>query len=279
LFKHALVQDAAYGTLLREPRRALHARVAETIESQFAEIAERQPELLAHHSAEAGQIEKSAGLWSKAGQRSLQRSAIVEAIEQLTRALDQIAALPETPTLRREIVKLQVALANALMHVKGYAAPETKAALERAHLLTEQAEARGEPSEDPLLLFSLLYGFWVANTVALNGDVILDLAAQFLALAQKQKAVVPLMVGHRLMGSSSLYTGDIVRGRVQLIEQTHFTTPCNTASSRRGLVKIFEWQFCPGGHWLYGCLVIPIWRSPTWTEHSAMRATSARPQR
>ena len=79
LFKHALVQDAAYGTLLREPRRALHARIAETLESQFAEIAENQPELLARHCTEAGLIEKAAGLWGKAGQRSLERSALVEA--------------------------------------------------------------------------------------------------------------------------------------------------------------------------------------------------------
>ena len=71
LFKHALVQDAAYGTLLREPRRALHARIAETLESQFTEIAENQPELLARHCTEAGLIEKAAGLWGKAGQRSL----------------------------------------------------------------------------------------------------------------------------------------------------------------------------------------------------------------
>ena len=102
LFKHALVQDAAYGTLLREPRRALHARIAETLESQFAEIAENQPELLARHCTEAGLIEKAAALWGKAGQRSLARSALVEAAEQLTRALDQIAALPATPALRRE---------------------------------------------------------------------------------------------------------------------------------------------------------------------------------
>ena len=88
LFKHALVQDAAYGTLLREPRRALHARIAETLESQFAEIAESQPELLARHCTEAGLIEKAASLWGKAGQRSLARSALVEAVEQLTRALD-----------------------------------------------------------------------------------------------------------------------------------------------------------------------------------------------
>ena len=94
LFKHALVQDAAYGTLLREPRRALHARIAETLESQFAEIAESQPELLARHCTEAGLIEKAAAFWGKAGQRSLERSALVEAVEQLTRALDQIATLP-----------------------------------------------------------------------------------------------------------------------------------------------------------------------------------------
>ena len=81
-----LVQDAAYGTLLREPRRALHARIAETLESQFAEIAENQPELLARHCTEAGLTEKAANLWGKAGQRSLERSALVEAIEQFTRA-------------------------------------------------------------------------------------------------------------------------------------------------------------------------------------------------
>ena len=122
LFKHALVQDAAYGTLLREPRRALHARIAETIESQFAETAESRPEILAHHCTEAGLIEKAAGLWGKAGQRSLDRSALVEAAAQFTRALEQIATLPGTPALRREQIKLQVALITPLIHVKGYAA-------------------------------------------------------------------------------------------------------------------------------------------------------------
>src|SRR6202044_1808577 len=179
LFKHALVQDAAYGTLLREPRCALHARIADTLESQFAEIAESQPELLARHCTEAGLIEKAAGLWGKAGQRSLARSALVEAATQLTRALDQIAALPATPALRREQIKLQVALINPLMHVKGHAAPETKAAAERARLLIEHTEALGEPLENPLLLFSVLYGFWAANYMAFDGDVMRTLAAQF----------------------------------------------------------------------------------------------------
>ncbi len=213
LFKHALVQDAAYGTLLREPRRALHSRIAETLESKFTEIAENQPELLALHCTEAGLIEKSAALWGRAGQRSLARSALVEAVAQFTHALNQIATLSATPALRRERIKLQVALITPLIHVKGYAAPETKAAAEKARLLIEQAEALGEPPEDPLLLFSVLYGFWVANYVAFNGDVCRDLAAQFLTLAQNQRATVPLMIGHRLMGMALLHTGDIAKGR------------------------------------------------------------------
>ncbi len=213
LFKHALVQDAAYGTLLREPRRVLHARIAETLESQFADIAENQPELLARHNAEAGLIEKAAGLWGKAGQRSLARSALVEAVEQLARALALIETVPGTPALRREQIKLQVALITPLMHVKGYAAPETKAAAERARLLIEEAQALGEPPEDPLVLFSVLYGFWAPNYVAFNGDLVRELAAQFLTLAEKQGATVPLMVGHRLMGASLVHTGDIAHGR------------------------------------------------------------------
>ena len=215
-FKHALVRDAAYSTLLREPRRALHARIAETLESQFAEISENQPELLARHCTEAGQIEKAAALWGKAGLRSAQRSALVEAAEQLRRALDQIATLAATPALRREEIKLQVALITPFLHVRGYAAPETRAAVERARLLIEQAEALGEPPEDPVLLFSVLYGFWVANLVAFNGDVMRELAVQFLALADKQRATGPLMMAHRLMGLSLLHTGDVVDGRAHL---------------------------------------------------------------
>jgi tetratricopeptide (TPR) repeat protein len=215
-FKHALVQDAAYGTLLREPRRALHARITETLEIHFAEIAESQPEVLARHCTEAGLIEKAVGLWGKAGQRSLERSALLEAAEQLRQALDLIARLPSTPALRREQIKLQIGLVNALMHVKGYAAPETMAAGERARLLTEEAEALGEPPEDPLLLFSVFFGIWVRSIWALSGDVHCKLAAQCLELAERQKATVPLMIGHRIMGISLEHTGNITQGRAHL---------------------------------------------------------------
>src|SRR5207302_1243129 len=145
LFKHALVQDAAYGTLLREPRRALHARIADILESEFTEVAESQPELVARHCTEASLTEKAALLWGKAGQRSLERSALVEAVANLTRALEQIATLPPSPKVRGEQIRLQSALITPLIHVKGYAAPETKAAAEQAKLLIEQA-GHGERS-------------------------------------------------------------------------------------------------------------------------------------
>jgi class 3 adenylate cyclase/predicted ATPase len=213
LFKHSLVRDAAYGTLLREPRRALHARIAESLERQFSPIAESQPEILARHCTEAGLIEKAAALWGKAGRLSLDRSALTEAAAQLARALEQIATLPDTPALRREKIGLQVALITPLIHVSGYAAPETRAAVEQARVLIKCAEDLGEAPEDPLLLFLVLYGGWVGNFVAFNGGAARELAAQFLALAEKQGATVPLMIGHRLMGSSLLMTGHVTEGR------------------------------------------------------------------
>ena len=211
LFKHGLVQDTAYSTLLRERRRGLHARIAEVLETQFPEIAESQPELVARHYTEASLIEKSAAFWAKAGRRSLERSALVEAIAQLSRALDQMATLTVTPARRRERIELQVAVITPLMHVKWYSSPEVKAAIERARVLIEQAEALGEPPENPLLLYSVLFGIWVANMLAFNGDVLLTLAAQYMALAEKQGATVPLMTGHTMMALSLVTTGSLAQ--------------------------------------------------------------------
>jgi predicted ATPase len=201
---------------VREPRRALHARIAEIIESQFAEIAESRPELLARHCTEAALIEKASSLWGKAGQRSLERSALVEAVAQFTRALEQIAALHATPALRRERIKLQVGFANALMYTKGHAAAETKAAFDLARTLFEKAEALGEPAEDPLLLYSVLYGFFIQKFIAFNGDAACTLATQFLTLAEKQKTTAPVVIGHRLLGNSLLVVGDFAEGLAHL---------------------------------------------------------------
>jgi hypothetical protein len=172
--------------LLRDGRRAWHAHIAETLESQFAEVAENQPELLARHCTEAGLIEKAASLWSKAGERSLCLSALVEAIHQLTCALEQIELLPNSPALRRKALELQVELITPIMHVKGYAAPETKAAVERANLLIRNSDNLGETLDDALMPFSVLYGLWVANYVSFNSEVMSEYATQFLTLAEKK---------------------------------------------------------------------------------------------
>jgi predicted ATPase len=217
-FKHALIQDAAYENLLKSRRQVLHRRVGEVLRDNFAAAAAAEPELLAHHFTQAGTIEAAIEWCGKAGQRSLERSALIEAAEQLTRALDQIATLPATTALRREQIKLQVALITPLIHVKGYAAPETRAAAERAHVLIGHAEALGEAPEDPLLRFSVLYAVWSANTVALNGEAQRELATQFLALAKKQSTTGPVMIGHFLMGVSLMLTGNIVRSRSEFDE-------------------------------------------------------------
>jgi predicted ATPase len=214
VFKHALVQDVAYGMLLREPRRSLHARILETLEHGFAELAESQPELLAHHATEAGLTQKAARLWSRAGLRSLSRSALIEAVSQLTRALDQIATLPGTEDQRREQIKLQVALANAIMHTKGYAAPETRKSFDLARSLIERADALGEALEDPWLRFSTLYGLWVESFVCFDGDRARTLAEQFMALVKNSGARVPVMIGHRLMGTSLTFTGNLSEAKM-----------------------------------------------------------------
>ena len=239
LFKHGLVQDAAYSTLLRERRRLLHRRIVEILETQFPETAESQPELIARHCTEAGLIEKAVAFWAKAGRRSMARSALVEAVAQLTRALDQIATLPSTPRLRREQIELQVATITPLMHVKGYAAPEVKAATERTRLLIEQAEALGEPPENRLLLYSVLFGFWITNAVAFNGDAALALAGQFLELAEKQGASVPLLLGHGLMGFSLLVTGNFT----QILRQTDQALALYDAAVHRPLAMLFGQDF------------------------------------
>jgi predicted ATPase len=207
LFKHALVQDTAYSTLLRERRRGFHARIAEALETEFPEIAQSQPELIARHYTEAGLIEKSAAFWAKAGRQSVARSAFAEAIAQVNRALDQIATLPATPALRQEQIELQLAIINPLMVLRGYSSPGAKAATERARVLIEQAEALGEPLENPMMLYSVLYLAWATHFGAFNGDVLLTLAKQFLALAEKQGAPFPIMLGQGLTGFSLLIMG------------------------------------------------------------------------
>src|SRR4029077_16702781 len=122
-FKHALVQDQAYTTMLRGRRRQTHARIATTLESQFPEIVAAQPQLMAQHCTEAGFNEKAVGYRLKAGQQALARSAMTEAVAQLQRGLELLANVPEESRPVQHELDLQIALGRALMAVRGYSAP------------------------------------------------------------------------------------------------------------------------------------------------------------
>jgi len=121
--------------------------------------------------------------------------------------------LPSTPALRREKIRLQAALITPLVHVKGWSAPETKAAIEQARLQVEQAEALGEPPEDPLLLFSVLYGVFIANVSAFDGDIARDVTSHILELAERQASSYPRVMGHNFVGFSSMLSGEFADGR------------------------------------------------------------------
>ena len=158
LFKHALVQDTAYSTLLRGPRQALHRRIAEALEQWFADVVETRPEILAHHYGEAALPDKAIAYWHLAGKSSVAKSAVREAAAQLRRGLGLLDGLPETRERNQLELDIHVTLTAALMAGKGYANPEVVAALERANRLVAETGAVGSP-----LHFSVLYGLWVST--------------------------------------------------------------------------------------------------------------------
>ena len=212
LFNHALVQDAAYGTLLREGRRAIHARIVDALKAGSPKWRRASPNCVARHCTEAGLIEKAAALWGKAGRRSFARSALWEAAEQFSRALGQIASLPGSPALRREQIQLQLDLSNALIHTKGHASPETKAAFDRARSLDRAGgRPRARRPRTRWSLYSVLYGFWVANRMAFNGPAALELAAQFQALAAGRRREGAADARALLAGISLVVTGELRR--------------------------------------------------------------------
>src|SRR5262244_1705108 len=194
LFKHALVQDTAYSTLLRGPRQALHRRIAEALEQRFPDFVETRPEILAHHYGEAAMSDKAIAYWHLAGKSSVAKSAVREAIAQLRRGLSLLDGLPETRERKQLELDLDVTLTAALMAGKGYADPEVVAALERANRLVTETGAVGTP-----LHFSVLYGLWVSNCNAGAIAAALEHATHFLSIAQSQPSSGPLLVAHRTL--------------------------------------------------------------------------------
>jgi len=200
-FKHVLLRDAIYDSLLRSKRQQIHADIAAILKRDFPEQAENQPEVLAHHYQEAGNHELAIRCWFEAGQRALSRSANVEAIANFRKALQLLNVLPETPERIKQEIDIQLALGIPLIAVRGYAAAETREAFSRARTLCLRL---GNIPE----YFQALFGLWGNSWMAGNNQDALQMANEFLSRSQGLSDPVLLMVAHRVMGSTFLTVGD-----------------------------------------------------------------------
>ena len=209
LFKHALVQDAAYGTLLREPRRALHARIAEVLRDRFTNMADAEPEVVAHHFTQAALAEAGIEWWKKAGERALRSSAYEEAIAHLEKALVLAGALAESPAQRLLRLRLQIANGQALIHARGFAAPETAAAFSRAREFASGVE-------DVTERFPVYYGLWAGSWVRGEFAQMLEPALAFLDDTKNRPGTREASIAHRLLGSTCWLQGDFIEARMHL---------------------------------------------------------------
>lgn len=205
-FKHALVQDAAHGSLLRDTRRRLHRQIAEALRAHFPELTDTQPELLARHYAEAGIAEESAFFWGKAGTRSLARSAMTEAAAQLQEGLHQLARVPETVERMRQELEFWVALGTALRAVKDFAAPETGRAWSRARKLWEE---QGSPQEFINIPFALA----AYHGLRRERDLALSLINEVLRLSHQRNDASGLILGYSEIGETMTFAGELASSR------------------------------------------------------------------
>ena len=223
LFKHALVQDAAHGTLLRAPRRKLHAQIAKALETHFPELMNSQPELFAQHHAEAGFPKRSATYWGKAGHRSAARSAMAEAAAQFQKGLDQLALLPDDRERRRQELEFRSGLGAALVAVKGFAAQETGQAYARARELWEQL---GSPSE----FLQVPMGLARYHSQAGEIDLALRLEEDVLRLSRERGDSAGLVLGHYSAGRDLSFAGKFASSRSHLEEAIALYDPISHGS-------------------------------------------------
>src|SRR5207249_11017999 len=188
-FKHALIQDAAYQSLLKSTRQQYHQRIAQVLEAQFPETAETEPELVAHHDTEAGLTEQAISYWHQAGQRAIERSAHVEAISHLTKGLELLKTLPQTPECRQQELTLHITLGVPLTATKGYAAAEVGKVYTRARELCRQL---GESPQ----LFPVLFGLWRFYLQRAELQTARELAEQCLSLAERMQDPARLLRAH-----------------------------------------------------------------------------------
>jgi predicted ATPase len=209
LFKHALIQEAAYQSLLRSTRQQYHQRIAQVLEARFPARCETQPELLAQHYTEAGLAAQAIPYWQRAGQRAIERSAYLEAIVHLTRGLALLQTLPATAEHRQQELDVQTGLGLAFMATRGYAALEVGHAYARARELCAQI---GDTSQ----LFPVLWGLWAFYAVRAEHQTACELGEQLLSLAQAAQAPLLFVVAHYTLGFTWFCRGAMTQAQSHL---------------------------------------------------------------
>jgi predicted ATPase len=205
-FKHALLEDALYNAMVKSKRHELHRRIGEALEARFPQTAMTQPELLAHHFTEAGLTEKAIGYWLKAGLRSRERSAEIEAIGHLTQGLALLQTQADSTDRDARELELQGALGTAYIASRGYAAPEVGPAFRRARELCERV---GEPRQ----LFAIMLGIWEWHTVRSDLRLCVQLAGEGMEFARRLDDPGILMEALFMSGETLLYRGDFAGAR------------------------------------------------------------------
>jgi class 3 adenylate cyclase/predicted ATPase len=209
LFKHALIQDAAYQSLLRSTRQQHHQRIAQVLEARFPEIVAAQPEVVAHHYTEAGLSAQALPYWQRAGQRAIERYANLEAVAHLRQGLEVLATLLETPERTQHELTLQAALGASLMAVKGFSAPEVERAYARAHELCQQV---GDTPQLCLVLWGLLQ----FSIVRADIQMALELGERLINLAQSIHDLDILLAAHNGLGTALPFCGELHAARIHL---------------------------------------------------------------
>ena len=210
-FKHALIQDTAYQSLLKSTRQQYHQRIAQVLEARFPDLCETQPELLAHHYTEAGVLAQAIPYWQRAGERSTARSAYVEAVAHLTKGLEVLQTLPDTPERVQHELLLQTTLGPALIISKSFAAPEVEQAYTRARALCQRLG-------DTPQLFPVLRGLWQFYLSRAELRTARELGEQLLHLAQGSPTPGLFLEAHRVLGEALFFLGKLAPAR-QSLEQ------------------------------------------------------------
>jgi class 3 adenylate cyclase/predicted ATPase len=217
-FKHALIQDTAYASLLRSTRQGYHRRIAEVLTEQFPEMVDAQPELVAQHFTEAGQHETALHYWERAGQQAIERSANVEAIGHLSRGLEVLTTQPDAPERGQQELTLLTTLGMPLRATKGFGAPEVGQVYARARELCQQVE------ETPQL-FPVLRGLWEFYELQGELQMARELGEQLLTLAQRVQEDELLLVAHNVLGDTLIWLGVFASTREHLEHSLALYTP------------------------------------------------------